>query len=247
MGYPTPIEFHLPTVSSTNDYAKELLVTYPYVFVSAMHQTAGRGRKGRSWSGDYGLNAYCSLGIRHTVQLSYEDLSSYMARGALAAIDALRSITDRIQFRLKYPNDVHALTPDGWKKICGVLVEHEFQGDRCMTSVIGIGVNVQQERFPETISTIGTSLYQLGVHANVLVVLECLKSNITVQRMRPWHEVYEEWIRELDLQHKQLSIAGEEGIWKVLEVLPDGRLVATNERTTKERIITDGDTIRYLD
>jgi biotin-(acetyl-CoA carboxylase) ligase len=53
-----PIEFHLPRVTSTNDYARELLRTYPYVLVSAQHQTAGRGRKGRAWIGDHGANIY---------------------------------------------------------------------------------------------------------------------------------------------------------------------------------------------
>lgn len=247
MASPTPIEFHLPAVTSTNDYAKALLATYPYVFVSAMHQTAGRGRKGRTWLGDYGLNVYCSLALRHADRISVEDANAYMARGALAVIRTLRPLTDSIPFRIKYPNDVQANTPDGWKKIAGVLVEHEYQSDRCVTSIVGMGVNVQQEDFHDTISSVGTSLYLLGIHANVQTVLHGIKVAITELRMQRWQDVYEEWVQELDIVGKKVELAGEDGMWVINAILNDGRLVARNEQSSTERVISNGDTIRYHD
>lgn len=247
MGMPPPIEFHLPTVTSTNDYAKTLLETYPYVFVSAMHQTAGRGRKGRAWEGDYGLNAYCSLALRHSGRIEPEDASAYMARGALSVLHTLRSLDHAVEFRIKYPNDVQALTKEGWKKISGVLVEHEYQGDRCLTTTMGVGVNVQQEIFSDTISALGTSLYLLGIRANVLVVLQELKTHITNFRMQPWQEVHREWVQELNIVGKRVDLAGESGTWVMQEVLTDGRLLARKEQSSTERVISDADTIRYHD
>lgn len=243
----SPIEFHLPTVTSTNDYAKTLLATYPYVFVSAMHQTAGRGRKGRVWEGEYGLNAYCSLALRHSSYVVPEDASAFMARGALSVIHVLRSFSEKLRFRIKYPNDVQVQTEQGWRKISGVLVEHEYQGERCMTTIVGIGINVQQDTFSDTISEVGTSLSKLGVRVNVQSVLQNLKSTITDLRMQSWQIVHEEWVRELNIVGKTIELVGEQGVWNVSEVLTDGRLIAKKEHSLTERIISDGDTIRYHD
>lgn len=242
-----PIEFHLPVVSSTNDYAKELLSTYPYVFVSAQHQTAGRGRNGRTWVGDMQANAYCSIGILHSHEESIEDLSAYMARGSLAVLETIRKHYPSIELRLKYPNDVQARTPQGWAKLAGVLVEHEFQGQRCTTSVIGIGVNINQMEFPETITQPCTSLRLLGVSADIGAVIQSLRSCFSWWRSKPWMEVHELWVKELDLASKNIRIWGADGDWKLKRVLPDGRLVLQNDVTHTERTISDGDTLRYQD
>jgi len=242
-----PIEFHLPVVTSTNDYAKELLSTYPYVFVSAQHQTAGRGRNGRTWIGDTQANAYCSIGMRHSQDESIEELSAYMARGSFAVLDTIRAFDSTIELRLKYPNDVQARTENGWSKISGILVEHEFQGQRCITSVIGIGLNVDQTEFPDTITQPCTSLRLLGVYCNVGAVINSLRSRFSIWRSKPWMEIHEHWVNQLDLASKNIRIRGTDGNWKLKAVLPDGRLVLRNDVSHTERTISDGDTLRYED
>lgn len=242
-----PIEFHLPVVTSTNDYAKELLSTYPYVFVSAQHQTAGRGRNGRTWEGDMQANAYCSIGIRHSNDETVEELSAFMARGSFAVLETIRELYPSIILRLKYPNDVQAKTGDGWAKLAGVLVEHEFQGQRCCTSVIGIGVNIDQLDFPETITQPCTSLRLLGVYGDVGIVIQSLRSRFSWWRSKPWMEVHETWVKQLDLASKNIRIRGADGNWTLKHVLPDGRLVLQNDVTHTERTISDGDTLRYQD
>ncbi len=242
-----PTEFHLPIVSSTNDYARELLPTYPYVFVSAQHQTAGRGRKGRVWEGGYGQNVYCSLGMQHSTMLQVEELSAFMARGALAILHSLRKLAPRILFRLKYPNDIQANVEGEWRKIAGVLVEHEFQADRCITTVIGMGINVSQQTFPDTITAACTSLQLLGIGVEVSVVLDHLREQIADLRSKDWQQVHAEWILELDIVGKEVELAGEEGAWMIVRVLSDGRLVARKQQFSTERIISDGDTVRYHD
>jgi biotin-(acetyl-CoA carboxylase) ligase len=176
-----------------------------------------------------------------------EELSAYMARGAIAVLRALRRLAPGVQFSLKYPNDVLALKNHKWMKIGGILVEHEFQGDRCLSSVIGIGVNVLQESFPETIRDTGTSLHQHGINLDVSVVIDHVKWNITDLRTRPWREVHDEWVVELDIVGRTVRLAGDEGAWTVTKVLDDGRLAARNMVSSMERTISDGDTVRYLD
>jgi len=242
-----PIEFHLPIVSSTNDYAKELLGSYPYVLVTAQHQTAGRGRKGRAWHGDYGANIYASVGLRHSVDIGTDELSAYMGRGALSVLRVLRKHGPGVQFRLKYPNDVQALTSEGWGKIAGVLVEHEFHGSRCISTIVGMGINVEQHVFPDTIAQRCTSLRLLDVGVAVSSLLNDLRDEMADLMTRPWFDVHASWVNELDMSGKELRIADTEGIWKLLRIASDGRLIVRNVVTQMERTVTDGDTVRYQD
>ena len=54
---------------------------------------------------------------------------------------------------IKWPNDIVSAN----RKICGILVENTFKGDHIKNSVIGIGLNVNQENFPKTLTNV-TSL-----------------------------------------------------------------------------------------
>lgn len=242
-----PIEFHLPSVSSTSDYAKELLRTYPFVFVSATNQTSGRGRKGKSWHGDHGANIYCSFGLTHSNVLVADDLSAYMSRGALATLYTLRTTAPSIRFRLKYPNDVQAWTGSGWAKVSGVLVEHEFHGSRCIGTIVGIGVNVDQEVFNETIEQPCTSLLLLGVTAQQTAMLDLLKQGFQLMLETAWIDVHRVWVEELDVIGNHVSVVGVDGKWTVQRILSDGRLVVREDVTQQERIISDGDSVRYQD
>ena len=242
-----PIEFHLPTVSSTNDYARELLAAYPYVFVSATFQTSGRGRNGKEWFGDEGQNAYVSVGIKHEEPPVVGELASYMGQAALATIATLRAFAPDTLFRLKYPNDVQALTEGGWAKIAGALVEHQFYGDRCTASIMGNGVNLLQSRFPETIVQPCTSLSLIGRSVDVSAFIQALKHKVSDIRRLPWTTIYEQWVGELDMIGKTIQLSGSTDQWQVTRILEDGRLTARNTTTNHERTITDGDSVRYDD
>ena len=243
----SPIEFHLPSVTSTNDYAKELLESYPYVFVSALHQTAGRGRNGRAWFGEAGQNAYVSVGIRHSHDPLIEDLAAFMARASLAVLAVLRERAPGALFRLKYPNDVQARTGEGWAKIGGALIEHQFQGDRCVSTVAGMGVNIMQEQFPETIDQPCTSLTLLGHPVDVSEFIQALKQKVSDIRTLPWTEIHRQWVEELDIIGKTVRLSGSDDQWIVTDILQDGRLTARNTSTNHQRTITDGDSVRYED
>ena len=242
-----PIEFHLPSVTSTSDYARELLRTYPYVFVSALHQTAGRGRNGRVWRGDFGTNVYCSLGITHSADPSVIDLSTYMARGALASIAVLREFAPRETFRLKYPNDVQAMHSNTWSKIAGVLVEHDFQGQRCTSSITGIGINVGQKQFENTINQACTSLYLMGYNADLPRFVQHLKSTLTELGDISSDQIFQQWVAELGILGRRVRILDDPSSWNVVRVLEDGRLHVRSEVTQTDRTVSDGDTIRYED
>lgn len=239
------VEFHLPRVTSTNDYARALLTTHERVLVTAQHQTAGRGRNGKTWIGDHGANIYASFGIKHNRRLIAEELASYMARGALSVYDTLRSAVPDRSFRLKYPNDVLVQADDGWSKISGVLVEHEFHGSACVSTVVGIGVNVEQDVFPDTILQRCTSLRRLGISVSIEYLLAQIRDRFVHDLTTPWQGVHERWVDALQLDSVRMTLIGEDAPHTPLRVLTDGRLIVRNDHTQQERIITDGDTLRY--
>jgi BirA family biotin operon repressor/biotin-[acetyl-CoA-carboxylase] ligase len=75
---------------------------------------------------------------------------------SLGIVNALTSIDPTIQPLIKWPNDIYA----SGKKLCGILIENALSGGKVQHSVIGIGMNVNEEEFPSTISN-AISLYQL--------------------------------------------------------------------------------------
>ncbi|GMV53108.1 MAG: biotin--[acetyl-CoA-carboxylase] ligase [Chlorobi bacterium] len=245
MNTDNPEYFHVTTVESTNDVVRDKLGIHPRVFVCADSQTGGKGRKGKKWTGEHGQNIYCSYGTVHDGKVDYRDLASYMARGALATVLMLREITPRLTFKVKYPNDVMVLDTNRWKKIGGILVEHEFRGAECRFSIIGIGVNINQLQFPEELQETATSLIRLGAITSLPQCIRTLHDNLISQMRSHWQHVHRQWVQEMEIINKPVNIVGSKEQWLVKSVLDDGRLVAQNIVTQTERVITDGDTIRY--
>ncbi len=132
----------LGTVDSTNDEAKRLALEGEEsapdgTIVWAKEQTAGRGRRGRSWSSPPG-NLYCSLILRPDVPAEKAAELSFVA--ALAVFDMLGRVGEPgHQVDLKWPNDI--LLND--RKVAGILLEAETGGSANPEwIVLGLGVNV---------------------------------------------------------------------------------------------------------
>ncbi|GBD06598.1 Bifunctional ligase/repressor BirA [bacterium HR21] len=242
MGFP---HFRYQTVSSTNDVARELLRQFPCVFVSALFQTRGRGRHGRSWFGEFGNNVYCSLGIRHAHLLSASEAASYLALGALALWETVSTLTTAPEmFRVKYPNDLLGRCPDGiWRKLAGVLVEHIRKPTEQLT-IIGIGLNVRQTSFPPSLVESATSLALLGFDIAPEEALQHLKGSLEALSSTSPAELLQRWRAVLKLEGQRLLVQGKPGIWTARRLLDDGRLEI--EHCGMRTFVTDGDSIRYV-
>lgn len=105
--------------------------------VVAEEQTAGRGRRGRSWTSPPGAGLYVSLLLRSRLA------SADLLRLSLAAGVAVVETTG--VGGLKWPNDV--LAPDG-RKLAGVLVEAQFRGEESEAVYLGVGINVHASALP---------------------------------------------------------------------------------------------------
>jgi BirA family biotin operon repressor/biotin-[acetyl-CoA-carboxylase] ligase len=130
--------------------------------VIATSQRAGRGRRGRAWLDEPGASLLLSLIVRPRLAPAQWPLLSLMTSVAVAR--ALRQTTG-LAAELKWPNDVLV---DG-RKLAGILLESRLTGQPVV--VIGVGINVAQERFPADLQGRATSVR----HARGRVVdLDCL-------------------------------------------------------------------------
>lgn len=139
----TPLLIRLDETDSTNRYLQQLLAKRALPegsLVVADYQTAGKGQVGNSWEAERGANLLFSLLLRPDfLPANRQFLISQIA--SLSVKETLEAYTDSI--RVKWPNDVY------WKdrKICGMLIENDLAGEYLHTSVIGIGLNVNQQCF----------------------------------------------------------------------------------------------------
>jgi birA, biotin-[acetyl-CoA-carboxylase] ligase region len=130
---------------STNNYLRELLVSSREqlsegMVVSADYQTKGRGQVGNVWESEDGKNLLFSMLLfPSSIEANQQFVLSKMVSLAVAGV--LKEEIDDVF--IKWPNDIY------WrnKKIVGILIENDLCGSNIQYSVIGIGLNVNQESF----------------------------------------------------------------------------------------------------
>ena len=121
------------------------------LFLLRETQTAGKGRRGRCWQSPAGSSISMSILLRPVMNPSDAPMLTLVM--AYAATKALREKTE-LDIGIKWPND---LVVSG-KKISGILTEMSAEIDYINHVVIGIGINVNMESFPEDIAKTATSL-----------------------------------------------------------------------------------------
>ena len=144
---------HYYSIGSTMDVASELAHHgAPHgTIVLAEEQTAGRGRLGHSWYSERSTGIYCSLILRPRMPAALGPVLTLAAGLALA--DTVSELT-RQPADLRWPNDVLL----GELKCGGVLLEMTAEAELVKYLGLGIGVNVNQQAFPQELAGEATSL-----------------------------------------------------------------------------------------
>lgn len=145
----------LATVDSTNLVARRGAEAGApdFSLYVAEEQTAGRGRRGRTWRSASGEGLWFSLLLRP--DLPPEKLAPITLFAGLCVAEALRTATG-LDIQLKWPNDLVVL-PSG-RKLGGILTETILEENQITAVVIGIGINVHTREFPPELSAVATSL-----------------------------------------------------------------------------------------
>lgn len=135
---------------STNDRAASLLADgHPPegTVVRASYQNAGRGQMGAQWWSRPGENLLLSI-IYYPTWLEIGAQFYLGVSVALAVRDAvIQTLPSSVQVFIKWPNDIYL----GHKKTGGILIQNTLSGMQIQSSVIGIGLNVNQREFPDTL------------------------------------------------------------------------------------------------
>jgi BirA family transcriptional regulator, biotin operon repressor / biotin---[acetyl-CoA-carboxylase] ligase len=142
------------SVTSTNSEVARLAVqgAEEGLAIVADEQTAGRGRLQRAWSSPKGAGLYFSILLRPRIAADRWPLITFAA--ALAVSDALLE-SARVQTDIKWPNDLLA----NERKICGILAE-AIETPTGRAVVVGIGINLTNDAFPQGLSGVATSVKQ---------------------------------------------------------------------------------------
>lgn len=150
---------YFDTIDSTNTAVKRLAETGAaegLVIISA-EQTAGKGRRGRSFYSPQGSGLYMSLLLRPTLS---PEKSLYITSAAAAAVAETLENISGVPAGIKWVNDIYMRE----RKVCGILAEAGIKAGRVDYVVLGIGVNLlpPQGGFPEEIRDVAGAAYIEG-------------------------------------------------------------------------------------
>ena len=135
----------LKLTDSTNDEARRRLDALDNLSVLAAEtQTAGRGQGDHTWTSAPGQN------LTFTLVLKFPPCAPIATSEILLITQAVTGgirrylLSKGVESRIKWPNDIYV----GDRKICGILIENILDGKQVSSSMIGIGFNLNQDRFP---------------------------------------------------------------------------------------------------
>lgn len=226
-----PLHWELQTGSTNDDALAEARAgaAEGTTFV-AEHQLRGRGRRGRSFHAEPGAALLFSVIVRPNLPLPR---APWLALAAGACVrDALGrtlpALEEQRVIRVKWPNDVWV----SGKKIAGVLVESQIEGDDLRGAVIGIGINVAATRFPIELGATATSIALAGGvvdRESLLVeVLYELGETLPELSMRGFAAIHERIARYDALHGRQIRVDDALGVASGIDEL--GRLLVRTSR-----------------
>ena len=230
----------LDSIDSTNLKAKELAGKgcHSGMVVVADEQTAGRGRLGRDWYSPKGSGLWLSIILRPDLPPLDSPLLTVIA--SLAVLEALQELEEGLaaggqqgnkKLQIKWPNDILL----GGKKLAGILTELSLSS-KINYAVVGIGINVNQEKFPAELGSIATSLKReykkeidrLELFEKLILSFERYYSRLVNNE---GSELIQEWKERMDITGREVSIHDNERTYqgRVLDIGKLGELLLESE------------------
>lgn len=161
----------LNSIDSTNKEAARRMDSLDNLSViAAKCQTHGRGQRGNPWFSGEGENLTFSMVLKFSGSsgMAAKDQFALSQAASLAVVAFLEE--NGIRATIKWPNDIYA----GDSKICGMLIENTLAGAQIATSIVGIGLNLNQTAFPGQVLNPTSARLLTGRHFNIESSLERL-------------------------------------------------------------------------
>ena len=208
--------------------------------VIAGEQEAGKGRVKRIWLSPRGNGAF-SVVLYPDVSL----LPSLIMVAAVAVARSVEAVTGLVA-QIKWPNDILIKG----RKVCGILIENEFQGGRASWAVIGIGlnVNIRMEDIPEVAAT-ATSLYdELGKELSRVEIIRTLLVEMEKLYLSSGEGelVYKEWRERLITLGQRVRVTSGKTVFESMaeDVARDGSLLLKHDDGSISHVVAGDVTLR---
>jgi BirA family biotin operon repressor/biotin-[acetyl-CoA-carboxylase] ligase len=157
---------YLASVDSTNVFANNLLSKSTPIEGTVIYtdnQYAGRGQIGSKWESTTGENIILSV-ILYPKFLPIQTQFKLNQVVALAVYDLLKDFIFPIdQLSVKWPNDIYIND----KKIGGILIENKLKGNLLASTVVGVGLNINQTDFSPTLPNPTSLLLETDVRQDI--------------------------------------------------------------------------------
>jgi BirA family biotin operon repressor/biotin-[acetyl-CoA-carboxylase] ligase len=219
---------YLPSCHSTNALALEGVskgTINAQDLVITPIQTSGKGQRGNTWFSEPHQNLTFSLVYDSASKINFQhifDLNMLVSLGILEALKLLK--INPIGLKIKWPNDIFFNN----QKIGGILIENKFHNTKTYTSVIGIGLNVNQKDFKRlnasSIAAISGFDYDLNLVISTLVKsIDIYFENYTDNEYK---NLYNKYLNQLYLFDKQSFFSANESIFegKIIGLTREGNL-----------------------
>lgn len=212
------------TIDSTNKECQRLLLLGHNLHgttILALHQTEGLGQYGRSWISEPGNHLAMSI-ILQPEKMTTNGLPLLSLKTSIAVIRVLHQLFPDLPLKIKWPNDIYA----GELKLAGILIENSLSASKVQHSIIGIGMNVNENDFPPDLPN-PVSLHMLtGEKSDVISIAKTLKNEV----LQVVDEPFEKWKPEYDQliyglgEENSFELKGKSVIAKITGVDKDGKI-----------------------
>ena len=217
----------LPAIDSTNSYLKELTTQQTvanFTVVVAENQTNGRGQRGANWEVESGKNLTFSVLIKD-VLVSFVEVFNLNVVVAVSLFQTFSTLKIS-NLAIKWANDILA----DKKKICGILIENQFKSNSEIFSIIGIGINVNQENFtnlPQASSLKNISGKEWNKEEVLLTFLHQFQKNINLYQNEGatlFWKVYHDNLFKKNVPMAFENVSNEKFMGIIKQVMPNGLL-----------------------
>jgi BirA family biotin operon repressor/biotin-[acetyl-CoA-carboxylase] ligase len=204
--------------------------------VLADEQTAGRGRRGRTWNAPPGQCLLCSLILRPTIPPRVAPRLTMLAAVAIAR--TLRALGAHAV--VKWPNDV-LITG---RKVAGILAETELSGDSLSFAIVGMGVNIAVPAAdlpllaPQATSLLAETGHSITVPHVLRLLLAEVEARYSCMAQDDGQAIYEEWRGMLDTIGRDVAVMTEGDMvrGRAEDVDADGALLVRQDNGEMVRI-----------
>ncbi|MES2838221.1 MAG: biotin--[acetyl-CoA-carboxylase] ligase [Bacteroidota bacterium] len=231
----TILEFE--ELGSTNDYALELAKKSEKILENGLvvftkNQTNGRGQRENNWLSEKNCNLTFSICLN---QLSITVNESFYLSMAIAV--ALKNFLNELMIdaQIKWPNDILVKN----KKIAGILIENSLKGNIVSQSIVGVGININQQDFENlnATSVFNETQNKLDLKPALQNLLKCIEKELIKVSLKKYDLIKRDYLQHLIGFEKTQTYKANNDIFeaKIIDIKSDGAIeLELNDKNKKK-------------